>query len=126
MNLYGTIDLGAYFGAEVRVIDGEEYICIPRRFNPTIRFFGGHPNLLLDLNETKKPDDEGFTHLCLPHIPWEMLKTLPEADYIKMTNPVGKFKVLAPKKPEKVPEEPKNIGYETLAASPVKDTNIPL
>ena len=126
MNLYGTIDLGAYFGTEVRVIDGEEYICIPKRFNPTIQFFGGRAILLLDIIETKQTDEDGFTHLCIPHIPRALLQSLPEADYIKMTGPVGKVKVLAPKKPEKAPETPRNIGYETLAAHPVKDTDIPL
>lgn len=128
MNLYGNIDLGAYFGAEVRIIDGEEYICIPRRFNPTIQFFGGHATLLLDILETKRPDEDGFTHLCIPHLPKALLQTLPEADFVKMTAPVGKLKVL--KKLEEIKEEePKKeaeVGSDSLAPRPVRDIDIPL
>ena len=38
MNYFAEIDWGALFGAEVRVIDGADYLCIPMRFNPSLRF----------------------------------------------------------------------------------------
>lgn len=126
MRLYGQIDLGAYFGAEVRVLDGEDCLFIPLRFNQTIRNFSGHPTLLLDIVEKKKPDADGYTHLCLPHIPRAILQSVPEADYIKMTNPVGRFVVYGATEPQATQAPANTVGHETLAPRPVTDNDIPL
>lgn len=129
MNLFGTIDLGAYFGTEVRVIDGEEYICIPRRFNPTIQFFGGHPTALFRIME-HAPDQDGFTHAAIPHIPKKLVPGIAAADFVKMTQPAGKFRILGAPSPLNEPQviSPGEgaIDHRTLAANPVGRDDVPL
>jgi len=126
MNLYGQIDLGAYFGAEYRIIDGEECICIPRRFNPSVTVISGHPTALFRLVETARPDSDGFTHLVVPHLPKTVAMNLPEADYIKMQQPIGRAKSLAPPAPNKEPETRPGLDASILASRPVKYEDIPL
>lgn len=127
MNMFGIIDLGELFGTEVRVQDGEECLYIPLRFNRSIRFFGGRPTLMLDIIQTKKPDENNFTHICAPHIPRNAVTVLSEADRIKMTTPIGKFRVYDnPRRQEPAPGRQQSIGYETLASNPVKKNDIPI
>ena len=128
MNYYGEIDLSAFFGAEVRVLDGEEHICIPKRFNPAIRFFGSRPLVLMSVKESRRPDQDGFTHAIYPYLPRRLAECIPEADYIKMTAQIGRLRPVGQRPaPEPVqPEQPKAIGAEVLASRPVTDSDIPL
>ncbi|MBR3467392.1 MAG: hypothetical protein IKH15_09255 [Bacteroidales bacterium] len=128
MNLWGTIDLSAYFGTEFRIIDGKEYICIPRRFNPSITVLDGHPTALLRLRE-HKPDHDGFTYSAIPHIPKKVAPALAKGDIVRMTQPVGRFRVLVP--PSNQPSQgptPEGAGLSAreLAANPVDYSDIPL
>lgn len=120
MNLYGKIDFSGYFGVEYRVLDGEEYICIPRRFNPSIPVFSGHPVALLKLIE-REPDADGNTFAAYPHIPRSVLPALEPGDIIRMTRQVGAFRVMTGAN-----EKDRPIGQETLATNPVNYDDIPL
>lgn len=129
MNLWGTIDLSAYFGTEIRIIDGEEYICIPKRFNPTIQNFNGHPTALIKLIE-HPPDQDGFTYAAIPHIPKKLVPGIAAADFVKMTQPAGKFRVVGarPKPQETQATTPGDGSFDhrTLASNPVGWDDIPL
>ena len=127
MNLFGHVNLNLFFGAEIRVIDGEEHICIPTRFNPSIVPYGGHRRVMFEILELDHPDNDGFTHICMPHLPKAIKRALPDADVIKMSNPVGRFKEYRMITAESVPPPKKSrMGYERLAANPVKEDEIPL
>lgn len=124
--LYGTIDLGAYFGAEHRVIDGEECVVIPLRFNASIIPLQGHPTAMFKLRPLRQPDAEGFVYAAYPHIPKN--RPLAQADRIKMTGQVGRFMILFPGVDRNIQDgqEPApGLDYSSLAANPVKD-DIPL
>lgn len=126
MNFFCQMDLAAYFGAELRVIDGEECVCIPRRFSPSIPLIHGRPTALFRLVETARPDGEGFTHIIVPHLPRSVAERLPEADYVKMQQPVGKARALSPAAPKKEPDETPGLDASTLASHPVNYEDIPL
>lgn len=123
--LYGTIDLGAFFGAERRVLDGEEHIVIPLRFNPSIVNINGSPTAMLRLRPMPTPDQDGYTHSAIPHIPKS--RQLTPADFAKATRPIGRFKEqLPPGQQIQQPDPTSGIDYTTFASNPVMTDDIPL
>lgn len=126
MKIYATVDLSALVGAEVRVLDGEECLYVPIRYNPCICFLGGHPTLLMDVVELRQPDKDGYTHAIVPHVPKAIAKVIPEADYHKMTQPIGRAKGHGRPKNKIEPEPAPGLGPEQLAQRPVTDDEIPL
>ena len=130
MNLFVSIDLGAFVGAEERIVDGEMCIQIPLRYNPSIRIFGGHPALLAKLIEQKEPDKWGNTHHVVPFIPKDIRQDLQDADLVKMSAPVGTAKAFSASdanttQPKQTSEDP-GLDYRTLAPSAVSLNDLPL
>lgn len=124
--LYGTIDLGSYVGAEHRVIDGEECIVIPLRYNASIVPLTGHPTAMFKLRPMPQPDAEGFTYAAHPHVPKS--RDVAPSDRVKMTRQVGRFMVLFPGHGQAIQdgqESTPGLDHSTLAANPVKE-DIPL
>lgn len=124
MNYFANIDWGAFFGAEVRVIDGQDHLCIPLRFNPSIRIINRRPVSLLKIVQTSRPDAEGFTHKIFPHIPNAITHRFSAADYVKMTPVIGRAAPCGQTKPQPAPEPV--LDHNTLATRAVKDEDIPL
>lgn len=125
--LFGNIDLGAYFGAEVRVLDGEEGLFIPLRFNPSIRRAGSRIIANYLLRPMSYPDPDGFLYTAFPHIPKSY--HLAPADREKMTPKIGRFLVIGVPDQTSPAEEPParpGVGHDILAANPVNPDSIPL
>lgn len=126
MNLFGIIEFGSYFGTELRVVDGEECLQIPLRFNPSIRVMNGRAVAMFKIKQRSEPDEFGFSHLIVPHIPQSVAMSLPEADYRKMSNPIGKLKVLEAPIPRAPKDQPRGLDHTALATNPVQPDDIPL
>lgn len=128
MKGYGNIDLSAFFGIEVRQIDGQDCLFIPLRFNQSVRFIKGRPILLFTVDQLKRYDGQGYNHIIIPYLPQSVVKYTPEADYMKMSQPIGRMRLIFEKK--KSPQEPQNtspaISSAQLATNPVTDDIIPL
>lgn len=125
-NLFANIDFGAFFGAEVRVLEGQECLFIPLRYNPSIRMINRRPTALVSISEMKRPDAEGNTHEIYPHIPRSLVPGIADADFVKMTRPIGRARLLGPPVPNPEPQQRPVLDHNTLAPRAVKDDDIPL
>ena len=123
-NYFGTLDWGALFGAEIRVIDGERILCVPLKYNPSIRILDRRPVSLLNIVEAKYKDSEGNTHVFFPHIPHAIRQSISDADIVKMTRPIGRMRPVG--EPAREPAKAPALDHNTLAARAVKDDDIPL
>ena len=132
MNLFGAISLSHLFGMEIRVLDGQECLFIPLKDNPCLRPYGDNPMIFLSIKEMPYPDAEGYTYLATPFLPKSVRQNIAQADYIKMTQPLGRFRTLGRPQEEPTPgptpepEPEPRLDYNTLAPRAVTDDDIPL
>lgn len=131
ISLIGAIDLAGLFNAEIHRIDGQDVLYIPLKENQSLRIFGGHPTLLVQLFPMSEPDSEGYTFVCKPFIPKFFRDRLQEADLLKMNRTIGRFREIGPKQnaqgtSSQPPEIKPALDYHSLAGRAVNDKDIPL
>lgn len=136
-NMFGGVNLLAYYGAEIREIDGEYCVCIPLKYNRSIVPSGDRAIALIHLWDLGRTDYLGNTHAAYTALPKSLSKVMPEGDYVKMRRQVGYFqdkgdtdlgvpKPPPPKRPfQQNPTPSGQLDYTSLAPRAVKDDEIP-